>query len=331
MFFCLALLSFAISHVIPSCPLKIVRLFSKRGIFLSLPNLRQGTVPYFSCNEVPMKTTKRQTLASIKIDSEFVGLEVASFLREVLGISSRQLQKIVRTKGIRLNGRLVHSKSKLRLGDQLHVSLPEIQQVKIAVAEPGALMILFEDPWFLGVEKPAGLPTYAIHGDYGLANQVAGYFQSRGMTITPRPLHRLDTPTSGIVIFAKEAETQNKMAELWRTGRVKRFYWGLCQGILTDPLEITTPIDGMAAYTKVRPIQSFGELTELEVELVTGRTHQIRRHLASLGHPLLGDSRYGQKKNTRLALHATTVSFCHPHQAGEVKINSPIPFGDFLL
>lgn len=273
---------------------------------------------------------KKQVLANVIIEPEYSGLEIAPFLREVLGFSSRQLQKIIRTKGVLLNGRVAHSKTKLKVEDHLKITLPQAEQVKIQVASGNKLQILFEDSWFLGVEKPSGLPTYAIQGNHGLANQVAGYYHSLGQSLTPRPLHRLDTPTSGVVVFAKDAKTQSLMAELWNTGQVKRFYWALCEGQIHAPIEITTPIEKVPAHTRVEPLNFHDTFSELKVELMTGRTHQIRRHLSDLGHPLLGDRRYGQKKNTRLALHATEVSFPHPHIVGErIAIISPIPLGDF--
>ena len=271
---------------------------------------------------------RKVTIAQGTVQEENAGLEAAAYAKEVLGISNRKLQKAVRTKGLLVNGRQVHSKSKLRTGDQVSILLPLAEQVKIQVADPAKLKILYEDPWLLGVEKRAGLPTYALQGDKGLANQVVGYYLAQGLKITPRPLHRLDTPTSGVVVFAKDAETQTLMNKAWELGMVRRFYYALCAGQFAETREINVSL-GKEAVTRVNPIQVHQSFTELEVELITGRTHQIRRHLAMLGHPLLGDKRYGekQKKNSRLALHATCVSFTHPrNQEQELEIHSPIPY-----
>lgn len=277
----------------------------------------------------------KQPLAKGRVEQNHVGYELGMYAKKVLGVSNRQLQKVVRTKGLLVNGRVSHSKTKLRLGDKVEAFLPRAEQIKIKPASPGQLVILHEDPWLLGVEKPVGVPSYAVEGNNGLANQVAGYFLSQDLQLTPRPLHRLDTPTSGVVVFAKDAQTQTKLSELWQQGKVKRFYWALCQGQLTKPLELTMPLNNRKACTKVRPLHNHGDFTELEVELVTGRTHQIRRHLALIDHPLLGDARYGtkfleNKENTRLALHASRVCFPHPQKVGELTcISSPIPYRDF--
>ncbi|HAI52807.1 MAG: RluA family pseudouridine synthase [Limnochordia bacterium] len=254
------------------------------------------------------------------------GLELGVFAREVLGLSSRRLQKAVRTQGLMRNGRPAHSKSKLRAGDVVQVALPAQEQVKIPVAKAGGLRILYEDEWLLAADKPAGLPTYSVKDQGGLANQVAGYFLSRGLKLTPRPVHRLDTPASGVVLFAKEAEVQAEISALWAQGQVRRIYYAICLGKWERPGTIELPIQGRRAVTKLEPLKVHPHCTELLVELVTGRTHQIRRHLAALGHPLWGDVRYGGPRGPRLALHALEVSFPHPRKKGEqLKICSPLP------
>lgn len=273
--------------------------------------------------------SKKQVLQHNIIAPEHQGLEATLYAKEVLGISNRQLQKIVRTKGLMLNDRPIHSKTKLKAGDVLRLLLPFDEQVKIPIADPKGLIVLFEDPWLLGVEKPAGIPTYALENKPGLANQVTGYYVAQGIKITPRPLHRLDTPTSGVLVFAKGAKTQTLMNELWASGQVTRLYLALCQGQLREPLRIESDLDGKKALTKVSPLQLQPDFTRIQVEIVTGRTHQIRRHLAELGHPVLGDRRYEPRKKTspRLMLHGEAVSFMHPHEKGQrIEIISPCPF-----
>lgn len=280
---------------------------------------------------------RKQVIATDIVQAPNAGLELGAYAKQILGISNRRLQKAVRTKGLVVNGRPAHSKRKLRTGDQVEVMLPAEEQIKISVANYSSLKILFEDQWLLAVDKPAGLPTYAVQGTRGLANQVAGYFLAQNLKLTPRPVHRLDTPTSGVVLFAKDAITQTLMGELWANGKVRRLYFALCQGQLTTAQEINTPLKGQRAITRLTPIKVHPNCTELEVELITGRTHQIRQHLQLLGHPLLGDRRYGsgKKKGPRLALHATSVSFIHPQQQEQkVEVHSPVPlaeFRDFLV
>ena len=184
---------------------------------------------------------KKQILAKEVVKDSEADIELGTYAKKVLGISNRRLQKVVRTKGLMVNGRSAHSKRKLRAGDQIEVRLPVVEQVKIPVANPGGLKVLYEDPWFVAVEKPAGIPTYAVHGSKGLANQVAGYFLTQGIKLTPRPIHRLDTPTSGVLLFAKDAQTQTLMNQLWQQNAVKRLYFALCSGHLDKEQEIDTP------------------------------------------------------------------------------------------
>lgn len=276
--------------------------------------------------------SKKQSLAENIVKEEEAGLELGTFAKEVLGISNRKLQQAVRTKGLRVNGRSAHSNRKIRSGDKVEVLLPAKEQIKIEIAEPTDLKVLFEDSWLFAVEKPAGIPTYDSKGAKGLANQVAGYYLNQGQKLTPRPIHRLDTPTSGVLLFAKDSNTQTLLNKLWKQKAVKRIYFALCQGQLSEAQEIDIPLGGKEALTRLKPVKIHPACTELEVELISGRTHQIRRHLAELGHPILGDRRYGrgEKVSSRLALHAISVSFTHPYNHKEkVIIHSPVPYDEF--
>lgn len=276
---------------------------------------------------------KKYPLLTITVSPEHTGLRAAEYLKKIMGISNRQLQKIVRTKGVYVNGKAVHSKTRLRSGDKLQAFLPRREQIKIPPAPYHKLSVLYEDNWFLAVNKPTGLASYSSLDEKGLSNQVVTYFRSKGLELTPRPIHRLDQPTSGVVLFAKSASVQTKMSKRWQSDQVKRFYWALCYGQVTKDIEIKTPIEGKKALTNVTPLRIFPDFSELMLELVTGRRHQIRRHLLSIGHPILGDKRYGTPQGPavkRLALHASQLVFTHPFERRKrVEITAPTPLEDF--
>lgn len=272
-------------------------------------------------------------IAQGQADSKSAGQELGAFARQQLGVSSRRLQRAVRTGGLLLNGRPAHSKTRVRTGDRVQVALPTQEQLKIPPGDPSKLKVLYEDEWLLAVDKPSGLPTYAVQDTRGAGNQVAGYFRAQGLQLTPRPVHRLDAPASGVLVFAKDPQTQTALTEFWGSGKVQRFYYAICSGQLTVPQEVTLPLDGQPALTRVEPLRVHPHCTEVRAEILTGRTHQIRRHLSALGHPLLGDGRYGGQSGVkgRLALHAQSVIFPHPYKKEELlTISSPIPKDEFL-
>ena len=276
---------------------------------------------------------QKRLVTQATIGSEHAGYELAVYVRQVLKLSSRQLQRVVRTKGLILNGRSAHTKTILKAGDILKILLPAEEQVKLT-PYPLDLEVLFEDEWVLAVNKQPGIPIYSTKTEKGLANAVAFYLGKKGLPAAPRPVHRLDTPTSGIVLFAKSAEIQAELSKQWNERDVSKIYWALCVGSITKEQVIDIPIQGKQAVTKITPVKERNGLTELRVQIFTGRTHQIRIHLQKLGHPIVGDRRYntGPLRNTlRMALHACELRFIHPHFGEAVKITSPIPYKDFSL
>ena len=266
----------------------------------------------------------KKTLAKVTITPELAGWTIAAILKDELHLSARQRQKVVRTRGIRLDGKQVHSLVKVKVGQVLEVLLPEVEQVKVP-ARPMDLDVLYEDEYLLVVNKPAGMTVHNVQpdGSASLAEGVAYYFQQHGRVITPRPVHRLDKDASGVVIFAKSAQIQEQLTKAWPDA--EKIYWVQVHGELTENGEITAPVKGKPARTKYTPLETHEGVTTLEVRLYTGRTHQIRIHLSQIGHPVVGDPLYGYGENQPLALHCRQITIIHPAFNQPIQFAAPLP------
>ena len=204
------------------------------------------------------------------------------------------------------------------------------------------LDVLYEDEAFLIVNKPAAMIVHPTHREARdtLVHAVAGYFRRRGEAAGIHPLYRLDRDTTGIVILAKSAHIQHAMTQ--HHGQIYREYLALARGHLDRPSgRIDMPIgrdtskanhwrgraDGKRALTEYEVMASWSAYSLLKLHLLTGRTHQIRVHLAALGHPLLGDAAYGGPcdRMKRQALHAWRVRFRHPLTGKEIQVQAPVP------
>lgn len=285
---------------------------------------------------------QRKIIAQFIVDSATTGKTIAAIMKEDLHISSRQRQKIVRTKGIKLDGRVVHSETKVREGQLLEISLPYAEQIKVQ-AQPLNLDVVYEDADILVVNKPAGIIVHPLQqgsANPSLVEGVAYHYQKQGLSITPRPVHRLDQWASGLVIFAKSAEMQHKLSQSW--SKFVKIYWVKVYGRIDQGGEITTPIDGKPACTRYTPVVVGDQFTTLKVQIFTGRTHQIRKHLAELGHPVVGDHKYGIQSDCqatgctgfpdyvsddkRLLLHCWRIQFEHPRTRERITLEAPLPF-----
>lgn len=277
------------------------------------------------------------------ITEENQGLAVEDYLKQVLQISGRKIQKLTRLKGIQLNGKKVFLQKKVKTGDVLRVL--NLEDLSYGVEpEEGQIDILYEDEYLIVLNKPAGKLVHpaGMTESGTLANYLAYYYQQSGVVNTIRPLHRLDRDTSGCVAFAKGSAAQTKMEELLAAGEIKRTYLAIVEGhvepssgTITSPIAVhpTKPnrriVDenGLEAITHYRTLKTLEKCTLLELKLETGRTHQIRVHLAALGHPVLGDGMYGRRSSfiPRQALHAAMLTFTHPLRPKTVCVEARIP------
>ncbi len=263
-----------------------------------------------------------------KIPPECDGMTVRDFIRRRLGFSARLLSEQKRQEGGLLkNGLSCRSSDLLRPGDSLMLLLPEEKEVYPAVETE--LSVLWETGDFLAVDKPPGMPVHPSpgHDRDSLLNAVAYHYQATGQSPAFRPLYRLDKDTSGIIVIGKHRAAAS--------ARLEKHYFAVCQGELSGSGTVDVPIGlqpgskilrecghGDRAVTHWQAIVSFEGHTLLSLWLETGRTHQIRAHMAFLGHPLAGDDLYGGSlsKLCRQALHC-----------GRVRVSCPSLFAEKLL
>lgn len=277
----------------------------------------------------------RQLCFSVPI--EYNGRRLKDFLRRSCGVSARMLIRLKQTPGgLCVNGLPAIAVTVLSTGDTVCMTFP--QDVKFALPSHTLISVMYEDADLLVAEKPAGMAMYPVPGsDTGtLANALAFYWEEKGEAFQFRPVYRLDKNTSGLVVVAK-----NSYVAAALSGKIQKEYTAICQGLLTGNGTINTPItlepgsrikriaseQGVPATTHWRSMQCIKDHTLLHIQLETGRTHQIRVHMASIGHPLAGDDLYGglTDKILRQALHCSAISLQHPVTKQLIMMNSPLP------
>ena len=242
------------------------------------------------------------------------------------------------SQSLKIDGATATTRSKISAGQKLEVCF--IEQASSQIKSSNLpLDILYEDEDFLIINKPAGLPSIPSKRHYcvNIASAVAGYMQKCDQPFVYRVLGRLDKETSGVLIIAK-----NQLAASMT--KHQKTYLALCHGTFScQEFEINSPIttiienninqqmrqtapDGKPALTHVKVLKSFNNISLLEISLQQGRTHQIRVHLSSIGHPLLGDRLYGaQDDYPRVMLHCTRATIFTPLNAKPFCVTAPLP------
>ena len=271
---------------------------------------------------------------------EGADMMLRSFIRGHCGLSASLWKRIKWNGTVQVNGEAVHNaRMKVRGGDRVCCAWseePDIVPARIP------LSIVYEDEWLLAVNKGPGMIIHPTHKGIhdSLVNAVAGYFGQEHIEAGIHPLYRLDRNTTGLVLVAKSAKIQYDLSR--SHDQIIRHYLAFSEGHLAESEgEIDAPIgrkpgsivewmvreDGKPARTSYEVIERKSGFDFLRLRLYTGRTHQIRVHLGSLGHPLLGDDLYGGPAGlmARQALHAADVSFVHPVTGEAVYLAAPLP------
>ena len=281
--------------------------------------------------------TNREKIITFKVDKSIQNIDAKTFLRKNCGISARTLSKLKRTElGITRDGKLLKTTDILTGGDVVEIAMPD--DVNEIVPIKGDLDILYEDEYIILINKKPQMPVHPtkIHQEDTLANIICYYMKSKGEYYTFRAINRLDRDTSGCLLIAKDRYTANRLAK-----NVKKEYVALCEGEIYDNGTVDTPIkvmegrsiqrvassDGLASVTHYFPLIVNKGHTLTRFILETGRTHQIRCHMSSIGHPLAGDDMYGGSLEfiTRQALHCYKMMFIHPITHNEITIKCDLP------
>ncbi len=272
-------------------------------------------------------------------------------------VSRSFLQKMIKNSGVTVNGSLVKSNYKVKEGDTVEIIIPEAVVPDI-LPENIPLDIIFEDKDILVVNKPKGMVVHPAAGHYTgtLVNAIMyhGKDSLSGINGVMRPgiVHRIDMDTTGSLVICKNDMSHQYISELLKKHDVTRKYHAIVHGVIKDDSgTIEGPIgrhpvdrkkmsinekNGKPAITHYKVLERFASHTYVECELETGRTHQIRVHMASIKHPLLGDTTYcNMKSKFKLqgqTLHAKTLGFVHPTNDEYMEFDAPLPkYFDNLL
>jgi len=283
------------------------------------------------------------------VGEEGVAQRIDNFLlRHLKGVPKSHVYRVLRSGEVRVNSGRVKPEYRLRAGDRIRVPPVRVSERKPPSAKPLGLPVVFEDPALIVIDKPSGV---AVHGGSGVSFGVIESLRAeRPQAKFLELAHRLDRDTSGLLMIAKKRSALVELHRMLREGEVDKRYLAVVKGAWSGQEEISASLhkyvtsqgerrvavreDGQAALTRVKALKAKDSASLLELRLMTGRTHQIRVHLAHAGHPVLGDDKYGdfdlnrslaKAGVKRLFLHASRLSLRHPLSGAALAFKSEIP------
>lgn len=274
------------------------------------------------------------------------GIRVDTLLRKHLHLSGTVIRRIKWLEdGILVDGMRVNTRYIPKVGQVLSVRLSDSERTSGIVPMPGALDIVYEDEDIIVLNKAAGVSVHPGPGHYNdtLGNHLVAYYDKTRQQADFHPVHRLDRGTSGLLVAAKHPHAQERLKQQLHGPKFRRVYLAVCEGV-PEPAKgvIDAPLgpkegslmeqqvrpDGKAARTHYETLRSCSQRALLQLELETGRTHQIRVHMAYIGHPLTGDFLYGTEDRgliSRAALHSCFLSFLHPVTGEQMEFVCNLP------
>jgi 23S rRNA pseudouridine955/2504/2580 synthase len=302
-----------------------------------------------------MNDLSKPSTAPLKVTWLVVGEEAAEqridnfLLRHLKGVPKSHVYRVLRSGEVRVNSGRVKPEYRLQAGDRIRVPPVRIAQREAPKARSLNLPVVFEDAALLIIDKPSGV---AVHGGSGVSYGVIESLRAeRPQAKFLELAHRLDRDTSGLLILCKKRSALVELHRMLRDGEVEKVYLAIAKGVpergefdIKESLHkyvtaqgerrVAVREDGKTAATKVRVLKRRDSSSLLEIRLLTGRTHQIRVHLAHAGHPVLGDDKYGdfelnrqlaKEGVKRLFLHAASLAFRHPLSGEALAFKSPAP------
>ncbi len=288
---------------------------------------------------------------NVKVNEENVGKRIDSFIPMVQeDISRSMVQKLIEQKNIKVNGKETKHSYKLKLNDEIEIFVPEAKEINLK-AQDIPLNVIYEDNDIIVINKPKGMVVHPANGNLdgtlvnAVMNKCKDSLSGIGGEIRPGIVHRLDKDTSGAIIVAKNDKAHIALSEQLKNHEVKKTYLALVRGIIKEnEATINMPIarskkdrkkmavdkDGKEAITHFKVLGRYkNKYTLLQINLETGRTHQIRVHLSHIGYPIIGDEVYSNGKNewnvSGQCLHAWKLEFIHPITGKKISLEAEIP------